>query len=135
MQTTRHKPPRHPPADDGTASEDKWFIFAIGPNQQGLMNVHFHRSWTGIKAFELLIDTGVEGAHHEGLRSADSGPSKGPRITYIWWESHPDYCLEHSDEAANKEIARRACQWVLGVTLPLEHGVNRNPRKRAWESL
>jgi hypothetical protein len=50
---------------DVSASEDKWFIYADGPNGNGEARVHFHRSWTGIvsillfrlKSLEHLVST------------------------------------------------------------------------------
>lgn len=31
------------------ASEDKWFVYADGPDAEGHIRLHMHRSWTGKK--------------------------------------------------------------------------------------
>ena len=33
--------------------EEKWFIYADGPDALGTVVVHMHRSWTGFKTIEI----------------------------------------------------------------------------------
>ncbi|KAK3215745.1 hypothetical protein GRF29_8g923973 [Pseudopithomyces chartarum] len=44
--------------------QDKWFVYAEGPDHSGKCKVHFHRSWTGLKMAELfmVVDLKGEGA-------------------------------------------------------------------------
>jgi hypothetical protein len=37
--------------------EDKWFVYADGPDDAGHARLHLHRSWTGSKVVELEIRT------------------------------------------------------------------------------
>ncbi|KAF1966694.1 hypothetical protein BU23DRAFT_559973 [Bimuria novae-zelandiae CBS 107.79] len=89
-----------------TAMEDKWFIYAEGPDHSGKLKVHFHRSWTGMKIAELfiLIDLKGEGA--------------GKIVGIKWNRSEQTNGLEQ-DEA--KYMVSTACAFVLGVHL--ENGV------------
>ena len=50
------------------AMEDKWFVFCENGEGEakGVERVFFHRSWTGLKSFELEIREG--------------------RIEKVWWE-------------------------------------------------
>lgn len=87
------------------ASEDKWFIFAEGPDHRGEARVHMHRSWTGVKLVELVIGVGIDGSAN---------------LTNIIWESDPGSGLATKNAEGYKKVAREACHWVLNVDLANE---------------
>jgi hypothetical protein len=91
------------------AMEDKWFVYADGPDAQGRAILHMFRSWTGYKVVQIAIEVPVE----------DGGVIAGgrPRITGITWESSEDV-VAGNDEQTAKEYALGVCNWVLGVKLP-----------------
>ena len=86
--------------------EDKWFVYAEGPDYSGKCKVHFHRSWTGFKMAELfiLIDLKGEGAG---------------KIVGIKWNGSEQTNGMEVDEV--KYMVSTACAFVLGVNL--EDGV------------
>jgi hypothetical protein len=81
---------------------DKWFIYSEGPDRTGKLKVHFHRSWTGMKAAELFVvmDTKGEGAG---------------KIVGIKWNGGEECNWMSEDEA--KYMIRTSCRWQLGVDL------------------
>ncbi|PVH97621.1 hypothetical protein DM02DRAFT_616412 [Periconia macrospinosa] len=89
--------------------EDKWFVYADGPDNCGNAVVHMHRSWTGYKMVEAKLIIGSDGA--EGALEKDT------RFTEITWESDPKRYNGQTEEKA-KEMAKEVCRWVLGVELP-----------------
>lgn len=82
------------------ASEDKWFVYAEGPDAKGNGRLHMHRSWTGRKVFEV------------GMR-VDGEDGAAGWITEIVWEPR----VEGGDEEEVKERVWMVCSWVLGVDL------------------
>lgn len=80
--------------------EDKWFIYAEGPDVSGKLKVHFHRSWTGMKIAELfiLIDLKGEGA--------------GKVVGIKWNGSDQTNGMEQEEV---KYMISMACSFVLGV--------------------
>lgn len=88
------------------ASEDKWFIFAEGPDAQGEVRLHVFRSWTGFKQIELVIDAGVDGYGSKG---------DGAMIREIIWETEEKGC--YGSVERYKEIAREVLSWVMDVYL------------------
>ncbi|KAF2748767.1 hypothetical protein M011DRAFT_466539 [Sporormia fimetaria CBS 119925] len=97
--------------NDVSASEDKWFIYADGPDSEGEVRLHFHRSWTGIKVFELVIDAGLDGYGKDG---------QGASITSIIYENDPEEKWKDADAEEYKRVAREVCWWVLNVRLGAE---------------
>ncbi|KAB5578576.1 hypothetical protein GE09DRAFT_1090271 [Coniochaeta sp. 2T2.1] len=91
-----------------TASEDKWFVYADGPDEKGQVRLHAHRSWSGIKMMELRIDAGFDGYGRDGA---------GASITAITWESDPEKAWKDGDAKTYIEAAREVCSWVLNVQL------------------
>lgn len=73
---------------DVSASEDKWFVHADGPNHDGEVRLQMYRSWTGIKQAELVIDAGFDGYGKTG---------KGANISSIIWESDLDKKWKDAD--------------------------------------
>ncbi|KAF2439170.1 hypothetical protein P171DRAFT_436505 [Karstenula rhodostoma CBS 690.94] len=59
--------------------EDKWFVYADGPDAQGNAAVHFYRSWTGFYMVEakLVMEVDEKGEVRE----------KDARFTEITWET------------------------------------------------
>lgn len=98
------------------AMEDKWFVYADGPDEQrGDVVVHMHRSWTGYKMVELRLevekelDGGVEEKEGEGEAEAEEGCG----ITEITWEAANGVTEEEA-----REIAKGVCVWCLGARIP-----------------
>lgn len=87
--------------------EDKWFVYTDGPDAEGHAVMHFHRSWTGYKIAEVVIEV-VEG-----------GVEETARIVRILFESHEE--LDGRTEEA-KQTVREVCRWVLTVRLPDDEG-------------
>jgi hypothetical protein len=89
-------------------NEDKWFVYAEGPDVQGHVRLHMHRSWSGDKMAEVIIEAGPVSRnwYEDGSTFVDG----------IVWESDPEQIKEPSEEQA-KEMAREVCNWVLNVQL------------------
>lgn len=85
------------------AMEDKWFIYADGPDNQGNAVVHMHRSWTGHKIVELRIRIPLNAAGEDA------------KITELVWESDKENFDGSEDDA--KEAAEEVCRWILDVQL------------------
>ncbi|KAF1955084.1 hypothetical protein CC80DRAFT_111933 [Byssothecium circinans] len=94
------------PSSDSTATDDKWFIYSQGPDQNGKLKVHFHRSWTGMKIAELFIVVDLKG---EGA---------GTIVGVKWNGSDQTNGL---DEEETKYMVSTTCSWVLGVDLERVH--------------
>ena len=93
---------------DLTPSEDKWFIYADGPDHAQQARIHMCRSWTGFEMMELLVDAGYDGYGSDG---------GGARIVSISWENDEGRRMRDQNAAFSKEVAREVCDWVLGVKL------------------
>ncbi|KAH6644451.1 hypothetical protein C7974DRAFT_21443 [Boeremia exigua] len=104
-------------------SEDKWFIYTDGPDADGKIDVHMHRSWTGLKSLQLSIQ--ADRLHSEGCHSS-TGLA---RITGITWEPNASMSEEEDEEDA-KDIALGVCEWVLNVDLEeTQQTVRRTPEE------
>jgi hypothetical protein len=88
--------------------EDKWFVYADGPDAEGNAVVHMFRSWTGHKMAELKIKVPLD----------DDGEfiEEDSKITEITWESSEERHKSQTEEGA-KAMARQVCNWVLDVKL------------------
>ncbi|KAK4179160.1 hypothetical protein QBC36DRAFT_323290 [Triangularia setosa] len=92
-----------------SASEDKWFIYSDGPDPMtGHVRLHMHRSWSGNKQVELLMDTGLGGYGKDG---------KGASIEAITWEADEEKMWKDASAETYMEVAREVCSWVLNVQL------------------
>ncbi|MCJ1382908.1 hypothetical protein MMC17_006021 [Xylographa soralifera] len=92
--------------------EDKWFVYTDGPDPDGHIIVHFHRSWTGKKVAELAIETGGG--------SGEDVPDRSTQMTGITWESSKEKIQGGQDEQTAKRTVREVCRWVLDLELPNE---------------
>jgi hypothetical protein len=92
-----------------TAMEDKWFVYADGPDAQGNAILHMYRSWTGFKMAEvkLVIELDEDGEFAE----------KDPYFTEITWESDAERIKGQTEEQA-KTMAKEVCNWCMDVELP-----------------
>lgn len=90
--------------------EDKWFVYADGPDARGSATVHMHRSWTGFKLIELKIAVAL----------GDDGEARDEdaRITGITWETDRS-AFRGASEEKMKEMAAEVCAWVMGVELKI----------------
>lgn len=88
--------------------EDKWFVYAEGPDAEGRVLIHMHRSWTGKKIVELEIKMRGDSEEEKKTGSAE--------IMGITWEMDEEVIRDHSEEKA-KYNALEVCKWVLGVRL------------------
>ncbi|KAH8884190.1 hypothetical protein GQ53DRAFT_880660 [Thozetella sp. PMI_491] len=93
---------------DRQANEDKWFIYADGPDGAGEMHLHMYHSWSGHKLVELCIDAGPEGYGYAGT---------GASITAITWESAEGWRWNDASAGLYMAVARKVCSWVLNVDL------------------
>ena len=88
--------------------EDKWLIYADGPDAEGNAAVHMLRSWTGYKVLELKIKVPLD---EDGeFREEDS------TITEIVWETDRERYINPTEEGVKAE-ARAVCNWVLDLRL------------------
>jgi hypothetical protein len=88
--------------------EDKWFVYADGPDAEGTVVVHMHRSWTGYENFRLLL--------HVPLDAEGNLEEEDSNILELTWETD-ETRYRGGGEAEAKEIAEGVCSWVLGVKL------------------
>ncbi len=103
------------------AQEDKWFIYADGPDVDGHAMLHFHRSWTGYKNTEIEIKTTGD--------DEDETKAWNAEITAITWETDEERVRNANEEMAKYEVLE-ACNWVLGVKL-----VEEIKEPSQWENL
>ena len=91
------------------AMEDKWVVYADGPDAQGRAVIHMCRSWTGHKMLELKLQ----------LPTEDDGPfvDGDAWFTEIIWESSQER-YRNQTEAGAKELAKQVCEWCIDVSLP-----------------
>lgn len=85
------------------AMEDKWFIYADGPDDKGHVVVHMIRSWTGYRSYEAHIST-VSG----------DGTSGDPCITKLIWETGPRMNVSREKVV---DMVKGVFQYVLGIQL------------------
>lgn len=91
-----------------TSMDNKWFVYADGPDARGNAVVYLVRSWTAYKLVELKVKVPV--GEDGKLVEEDS------KITEITWESSQERYKGRTEEAA-KKMAREVCNWVLEVNL------------------
>jgi hypothetical protein len=92
-----------------TAMEDKWFVYADGPDAQGNAILHMYRSWTGFKVVELklVVELNKDGEIGEN----------DPYFTEITWESEAKRINGQREENA-KTTAKGVCNWCMNVRFP-----------------
>ena len=88
---------------DAPEMEDKWIVYADGPDEQGQATVHMLRSWTGFKMMELKLQV-----------PEDEGDA---HIVEIIWESSQERYRDQNEEGA-KAVAMEVCRWCLNVVWP-----------------
>jgi hypothetical protein len=93
-----------------TAMEDKWFVYAEGPDAQGNALLHMHRSWTGYKMAEvkLAIELDKDGKFAE----------RDAHFTEVTWETDDDRYRGGQTEGGAKSMVVEVCNWCLGAKLP-----------------
>jgi hypothetical protein len=91
--------------------EDKWFVYADGPDVDGRAKLHMHRSWTGFKVVELDIKIIPNRHDKTKVWRAD--------FTAIKFEIDVERVRGQTEESAKRQ-ALQVCEWVLGVTLKEE---------------
>ena len=82
--------------------QDKWFVYAEGPDLSGKCKVHFHRSWTGLKMAELFLVV--------DLRGEGAG-----KIVGIKWDGSEETNGMIEEEV--KYMVEMVCAFVMGVGL------------------
>jgi hypothetical protein len=85
--------------------DDKWFVYADGPDAQGNGTLHMHRSWTGDKIIQANFAITLDGDGKFAERDA--------HFTSITWESSGGLT-----EAEAKDMAKEVCNWCMDVKLP-----------------
>lgn len=99
--------------------EDKWFVYADGPDGEGRVVLYLRRSWTGARIAEVKIQAhggAAAGAGIHGEGEEDGEENCGGRITGVVWESSEEV-IRGMDEGTAKERVKGVCRWVLGVEL------------------
>ncbi|KAL2821137.1 hypothetical protein BJX63DRAFT_427815 [Aspergillus granulosus] len=87
--------------------EDKWFVYADGPDASGDASLHLFRSWTGFKVAEVKIKVPVDG---EGSIKGDA------RMIEIIWEANNER-IRNQTEKSVKSMVVEVCKWVLDAHL------------------
>lgn len=111
------------------AMEDKWFVFADGDEvdgqegKAGEMRVHFFRSWTGMKIFELVVELDESKERKDG-----KGDERGGKIKELRWESSPEMVGDEGEEGA-KEMVTEVCRWVLDIELRSKAQIEEQERR------
>jgi hypothetical protein len=82
--------------------EDKWFVCSEGPSAKGVLQVHFYRSWTGLRISTMEIQVETDG--------------KGGRVEGLVWETS-ESVVKGQDLEGAKDGVREVCRWVLGIEL------------------
>lgn len=91
------------------AMEDKWFVYSDGPDANGKVTMHMHRSWTGFKLFEVTMQIEM----NEDFEPAD----KDAQFTKIIYETD-ETKFRNPGEGSAKTMALEVCNWCLGVQWP-----------------
>jgi len=104
--------------------EDKWFVYAEGPDKKGVVKLCMCRSWTGARIAEvsLSVTRSLENTVGEDKGKWQEKENKEweARITELTWESDSEVIREQEEEGA-KETVKEVCRWVLGVELPSDN--------------
>ena len=88
---------------------DKWLVYSVDPDPQGIVQIHFVRHQTGYESAELRIRAEVDA---DGKVQA----GKDAMLEEMVWES--DYGrVQGVGEFMAKDIVKEACRWVLEVEL------------------
>jgi hypothetical protein len=89
--------------------EDKWFVYADGPDEHGNVVLHMVRSWTEHKMVEakLVVDLNEDGEI----------TGKDAEFVQIIWESDEERFRQQTEEGA-KSMAKQVCKWCMDVDLP-----------------
>ena len=89
--------------------DDRWFIYADGPDAHGNGVIHMYRSWTGFKNFEakFLVTVDENGKVKE----------EGGRFTEITWESDSSRLNGIAEDGA-KEMVKGVCNSLMEIELP-----------------
>ncbi|KAJ8105880.1 hypothetical protein ONZ43_g7249 [Nemania bipapillata] len=97
--------------------DDRYFVYADGPSEDGEATIHIFRSWTGIPlaSITILIPVGAD-----GKPDVDGG---GARIKGITYEASQARWNSEMLGLANLDMARglamNVCgDWVFGVRFP-----------------
>ena len=103
--------------------EDKWFIYADGPDVRGDATLHFHRGWTGDKVaqLEIKVSWGDDGAAEEWT---------GEIVELVMEGEVEEAADDDTVEEMTKFQVLEACRWVLGVQL-----VDEIKEPKEWEAL
>ncbi|KAL2846857.1 hypothetical protein BJY01DRAFT_213091 [Aspergillus pseudoustus] len=87
--------------------DDKWFVYADGPDAAGDASLHLFRSWTGFKVAEVKIKVPVD---------EEDGINGDARMIEIIWEANNER-IRNQTETSTKSMVVDVCKWVLGVHL------------------
>lgn len=88
--------------------EDKWFVYADGPNDEGEVRIHFHRSWTGFKVAEVKIVIDQKQKGKDGKNDVF--------FEEIVWESEKKRV--NQDEVDAKEMVVNVAEWCMAAASP-----------------
>ena len=88
--------------------EDKWFVYADGPNDEGEVRIHFHRSWTGFKVAEVKIVIDQKQKGKDGVGNVF--------FEEIIWESEKKRV--NQDEVDAKEMVINVAEWCMDAVSP-----------------
>jgi len=96
--------------------DHKWHVYTDGPDDSGILTVHFIRSWTGIPVVAAKIQAELDDDKKPILENR-------ARIVEITWEAADNRRL-FKDEISTEESSRKwvvdVCDWVFGIHVPLE---------------
>lgn len=94
--------------------DHKWHVYSNGPDDDGLLEVHFLRSWSGNPIVTTRIQT-------EDSQLGDGEEQLRGKIVAITWETDARRG-PFPDEVPTEESAQKwvvdVCDWVFGIAIP-----------------
>jgi hypothetical protein len=86
--------------------EDKWFVYADGPDAHGNATLHIHRSWTGYKMVEAKLVMEV----NENGEVVDTDA----RFTELTWETNRERYNGNMDAP---DTVLNVAEWCMGCQI------------------
>jgi Zn-dependent metalloprotease len=90
--------------------DDKWFVYTTGPDTQGKVVMHFHRSWTRVKIYEAVLVVPLE-------ENGEVAKSEAHFSSISWTTDKEKYNGKITPEEAKKTV-KEIFRWCMDVVLP-----------------
>lgn len=97
--------------------EDKWFVYADGPDAQGNVLLHLYRSWTGYKMVEAKISVDLD--ENGGVADTDA------RFTELKWETDRQ---RYNGDMDAPDVVLSVAEWCMGCQLRPRDPIDLEPQ-------